>query len=79
MKQAFTDRPRDPENNLFFAACFLDWSIQFCEAAKIDLKLKKLEQDVVDAKLDLERAKLKLERFQRIKQDTDNHNFAGFF
>ena len=82
MKAAFAPsqvRYERREDDVSFAVCFLDWSISFCEAAKIDLKLQKLQQDVVDAKLSLERAKLKLERFQRIKQDTDNLGFAGFF
>ena len=54
-------------HDISFAACFLEWSINFCGAAKIDLRLKKLNQEVEDLKLDLERAKLKIERFQRIK------------
>ena len=55
------------EVDISFATCFLEWSINFCAAAKIDLRLKKLNQEVDDLKLDLERGKLKLERFQRIK------------
>lgn len=79
MRGNFAPSQANDPNDVSFAVCFLDWSISFCEAAKIDLKLQKLQQDVVDAKLSLERAKLKLERFQRIKQDTDNLGFAGFF
>ena len=53
--------------DLSFASCFLEWSINFCTAAKIDLRLKKLAQEVAELKLDLERGKLKLERFTKIR------------
>ena len=63
--------PNATSVDLSFAACFLEWSINFCAAAKIDLRIKKLNQEVDDLKLDLERGKLKLERFQRMKQDQE--------
>lgn len=50
-----------------WAAPFLNWSLAFCKAAKIDLKIKKVEKEISDLRLNLERAKLKVERFTKIK------------
>ena len=43
-------------NDLSPYSPFIEWSINFCEAAMIDLKLAKLESEVEEFKLKIERA-----------------------
>ena len=77
MKQQF--QPSGGPDDLSFASPFLEWSLSFCQAARIDLKIKKLEKEISDLRLDLERAKLKVERFQRVKADQQNLGFAQYY
>ena len=62
-----------------YASCFLEWSNSFCSAAKIDLKLKKLETDIEDLKLNLERSNLKIQRFAKMQQDAQNLGFREYY
>ena len=65
MKQQF--QPSGGHDDLSFASPFLEWSLNFCQAARIDLKIKAVEKEISDLRLELERAKLKVERFTKIK------------
>ena len=58
---------------------FLEWSSAFCAAAKIDLSLKSLEKEILDIQLDLERSRLKIDRFRKIKADQANFSFDSYF
>ena len=58
---------------------FIEWSINFCEAAIIDLKLAKLEAEVADFELKIERAQLQITRYDTIFRQVQDHDFASFF
>ena len=59
--------------------CILDWSMNFCKAAKIDLRLSGLEKEVSDAKADLDRAELSINRFNEQFADAQRFNFEGYY
>ena len=69
--------PGEVDCSPFFV--FLDWSMNFCKAAKIDLRLSSLEADVAKAQEDIERAQLSIERFNQSIRDTAEFNFQGYY
>ena len=59
--------------------CFLDWSINYCKAAKIDLNVYRLQEEVAKISLELERASLAVSRFDQIERQNNEFQFAGFY
>jgi len=58
---------------------YLDWTESFLQAAKIDLRMVKLLSELEDLKLQLQRAQLKLSRFDQMKEHTQQFNFESYF
>lgn len=59
--------------------CFLDWSKNYCQASEIDLKIVTLEQEVAQLSLDLERAEVAVQSYDRMEQDANQFNFRSYF
>ena len=59
--------------------CLLEWSKNFCEAAKIDLKICNMEKDLKDLKLEVELANLRCNRYDTLFNDTEQLGFNNFY
>lgn len=59
--------------------CFVNWSLKFCEAAKIDLRLSKLANELKDLKKEVENATLSLSRFDSIFKDNEKYGFMEYY
>jgi len=60
-------------------SCFLEWSKNYCQASEIDLKIVTLEKEVAQLSLDLERAEVAVQSYDRMEQDARQFNFRAYF
>lgn len=65
--------------NLGDFAFMVDWALNFCEAAKIDLAKKGKEALIEKKQQEIDRAQLKLQRFERMFADENEHAFRDFY
>lgn len=65
--------------NLGDFAFMVDWALNFCEAAKIDLAKKGKEALIEQKQQEIDRAQLKLQRFERMFADENEHGFRDFY
>jgi hypothetical protein len=57
----------------------LDWSRNYCQASEIDLKIVTLEKEVAQLSLDLERAEIAVQSYDRMENDANQFNFRSYF
>lgn len=59
--------------------CLLEWSKNFCDAAKIDLKIFNMEKTLKKMKLEVELANLRCNRYDTVSNDTEQLGFNNFY
>lgn len=59
--------------------CYMDWTINFLKAAQIDLKMVRLLAEQEEIKLKLQRAQLKLSRFDQMEEHSRTYAFQDYF
>ena len=79
LRAAFSRQQVPGQIDLSPFSVFAEWTYNFAEAAKIDLKLKSLEAEVEQFQLEQQRAELKVARFDNMFRDADNLHFNSFF
>lgn len=70
---------RENVHDLSKFVCLLEWSLNYCKASQIDLKRVTLEREVAQLKLDLERAHVAIQKFERIEEDARRFEFEDYF
>ena len=65
--------PDETEDNVDLSefVCFINWSINYCQAAKIDLRVKATQAEVAEAESKKEKLETLASRFQKMNQDTE--------
>ena len=58
---------------------FMEWSLNFCKAARIDLKMYTLEKEVKAADENALRAQLAANRYENQKQDSEAFGFDAYY
>lgn len=59
--------------------CFREWAVQFCEAAKIDLRIQATQKEVTELEDRLASAKMMQQRFFKIEKNSSDLRFESFF
>lgn len=70
---------KDGDINISEFEVFCEWSINFCEAAKIDLKTFNLEKEISSLQLKQELAEQHMTRYAKIFADQEQYQFSRFF
>lgn len=60
-------------------ACFVQWSINYCQAAKIDLRVESTKAEVTELESRKEKLETSAQRFKIMNENRDSLNFASFF
>lgn len=59
--------------------CFADWSVSFCDAAIVDLRVQKTKQEQEELEKEKARAEKLVQRFDQIERDCVDERFETFF
>ena len=82
LKNKFTmEGPDDAESGFDLSPfyTFIKWAINYCQAAKIDLRVQATRDEVAEIENRIESLQVLAGRFGRMHQDTQELNFSEFF
>lgn len=78
IRNAFMEAGSGP-NDISQFSCFVEWSTNFCEAAKIDLKVFELEKELKKLEDAHALASLAEFRYAQIQKDAEELYFDGYY
>ena len=82
LRSKFEDAgPDETEDNVDLSefACFVNWSINYCQAAKIDLRVQATQAEVAELEARKEKLDTLSSRFRTMNTHTEQLGFASFF
>ena len=79
LSQAFGVDQEDQVYDLSYFECFVQWSVNYCLAAQIDLRQRTMQEEIDAMRLNIERAELAVQSYGEIQRQIESNNMEHYY